>query len=1482
MHERPRTRLLIFGLAILAPAITLLVRWPLDAVLGDRVLYMAFFPAILIVAYIGGFWPGLLTTVVSALAADYYLVEPLYSLEISSIHEAVALSLLLLVGTMISGLSEAVHRSRRRLVANERRYAVTLSSIGDAVIATDNRARVTFMNPVAEALTGWPQEDAAGRPLAEVFRIVNEETRQPVDDPAAKVLRLGAVVGLANHTALISRDGREVLIDDSGAPIIDDRLAVIGVVLVFRDTTQRRKSEEAEVLRRANDRMELAVRGSKIAIWELDMPDGLVEKGRVTLVNALEPLGHDAAVAPTDVAGVFALSVHPEDQAWVGRAVQACLAGEPRELDVEHRTLHKDGSIRWHLTRGTVLCDPKGIPIRFIGSRVDITDVKRAEEALRKSEQRFRTFVDHATDAFLLFDDELVVLDVNRQACQRLGYTRDELIGMTPLDFDPDVTPGDLEENKRKLDEGELMAFESRHRRKDGTVFPVEVRGQAFSEGGRRFIVSLVRDDTERKRAEKALRESEQRWRSLTEALPQLVWSATPNGACDYFSTQWTQHTGVPESDLLGWRWMETLHPDDREPTRKIWTNSVAGRGAYDVEYRIRRSDGEYRWFKTRGVPIPDSGGNVFKWFGTCTDITDLRRTEEALRESEERFRGTFENAGVGIAHTHPTGRLLRVNEKFCAIVGYPRAELLQKTFQDITHPEDLTVSVGSLATVMRGESAVVGHEKRYIRKDGSPVWVELFTSLQRNAAGQSSYAIAVIHDISERRRLDSELRRAKELAEAANHAKDEFLANVSHEIRTPMNAILGMTELALDTPLTEDQRQCLKTVKSAADNLLGIINDLLDFSKIEAGKLELDPADFSLRAALGDTLRALAVRAHRKGLELVCHIHSDVPDALVGDAGRLRQILLNLVSNAIKFTDDGEVVVQVKTEDRGQRTEDSETEPTSSSSVLCPLSSVLLHFAVRDTGIGISQDRQDKIFRAFEQEDTSTTRKYGGTGLGLTIAARLVALMGGQITLDSEPRRGSTFTFTARFGRQPHPPEPLSARPPVLLQNLPVLVVDDNATNRRILEEWLRGWQLKPEAVADGLAALEALWDAVTRGQPYPLVLLDGRMPDTDGLTLAAKIRKRAELSTTRIVLLTSGDRPGDLGQSREARIDAHLLKPVQREELLETIYRVMSRTDGAMASGESSAAAPPLTTRHSPFTTALRILVAEDNEFNTRHLEQLLALRGHTVTLASNGREAIALLGTEDRGQRTEDSSLESQPGEPFTRADSSPSSVLCPLSSDFDLMLLDLHMPELDGFQVIRAIREREQIAGGHLPVIALTARSRKEDRDRCLAAGMDDYLAKPLRAADLFSAIDRVISAQNVPELGKMKIEDSAGLLDPVVLLAACGDDAEALRARCLDLRAYLPGRLVEVVDALHASDAPRLREAAHKLCGVLSVFSTTAAAVAMNLEDRAAVGRLEESLRLVKQLETMAQELLRLVDGLSIKTLRHQAGAAGRL
>jgi PAS domain S-box-containing protein len=974
-----------------------------------------------------------------------------------------------------------------------------------------------------------------------------------------------------------------------------------------------------------------------------------------------------------------------------------------------------------------------------------------------------------------------------------------------------------------------------------------------------RIFAARAAAELERLQYEDRLKESEQRWRGLTESLPQLVWSATPDGACDYFSMQWTEYTGVPESDLLGWGWLEVLHPDDREPTRRLWTDSVAGRGrrsdgstrecclryhpTYDVEYRVRRSDGVYRWYKTRGTPIRDSEGNIVKWFGTCTDITDLRQIEEALRASEERFRILAQSVPQKIFTANASGEVDYFNQPWMEFTGLSFDQIMGWGWLQFIHPEDAEENVRRWQqSIDTGEPFQLEH--RFRRADGVYRWHLSRALAMRDAEGKVLMWFGSNTDIDDQKLAAEAFKQAKEAAEAANRAKDEFLANVSHEIRTPMNAILGMTELALDTPLTEDQRQYLTTVKSAAGNLLGILNDLLDFSKIEAGRLELDLGDFSLRSAVGNTLRALAARAHRKGLELVFNVQRDVPDALIGDAGRLRQVLLNLVGNAIKFTEHGEVVVVVV-----QVVEEAAAEPADRQEVL-------LCFSVRDTGIGIPVDKQATIFRPFEQEDTSTTRKYGGTGLGLTIAARLVALMGGQISVSSTPGQGSTFVFTARFGLQPHPAEPAAAQPPVLLRDLPVLIIDDNATNRQILWEWLRGWQMDPAAAGDGVAAMSALWEAATRSRPYALVLLDARMPDTDGLALAAEIRKRADLAATRIILLSSGDRPGDWDRIRELQIDAHLLKPIQQDELLDRIYQVMSRAKGDEATEAPLPGGRELPAAPVPSTTPLQILLAEDDEFSARFMEQLLTRGGHVVRLTTNGREALSLF---EEGV--------------------------------FDLLLLDIHMPELDGFGVVRAIRERERAAGGHLPVIALTARSRKEDRERCLAAGMDDYLTKPVAAAALLAAIDRLLRRDEGKGMSDEGREDSPQssvssliphpsslpLLDTVAVLTACGDDAEGLRRLCQDFQTYAPARLAEVSEALRDGDAPRLRQAAHKFSALLFVFSIVAGNIASDLEDHAARGQLEQAQPLVEQLETMTQELMRLVGGgLSLETVRHQA------
>ena len=703
-------------------------------------------------------------------------------------------------------------------------------------------------------------------------------------------------------------------------------------------------------------------------------------------------------------------------------------------------------------------------------------------------------------------------------------------------------------------------------------------------------------------------------------------------------------------------------------------------------------------------------------------------------------------------------GYFTRVNPASKRILGYTEEELCAAPYMSFVHPDDFEATTGAVTTAVGG-GHVIDFENRYRTKDGSYKW------LQWAAAPfpQIGLIYCTARDVTERKtaaerlaRLVKELEVARQSAEQAAVAKGEFLANMSHEIRTPMNAILGMTDLALQTRLNPQQRDYVRTARESAEALLTIIDDILDVSKIDAGRLTLERAPFRFRDTVEDAVRLLAPRAAEKGLELGCHIAQDVPNALVGDPGRLRQVILNLVGNAIKFTHEGEVIVDVV---REQLTDEE----------------VTLRFRVSDTGIGIAPGKQVGIFGAFVQADTSTTRRYGGTGLGLTISKQLVELMGGRIQVQSEPGKGSRFSFVARFALD-HDPQHAVAPSADAFHQLPVLIVDDNATNRMILTEMIAGWGMRPVAVDGAAAAMAELRAAVSRRAPYRLVLTDALMPDVDGFSLAVEIASDKQLASPRIILLTSA---GLVRHRAGPAFAATLTKPVKQSELLDAIVTAFATPAPVAASPRARRASPARTRAARP----LRVLVAEDNATNQKLVLALLKQRGHQGVIVANGRLAVEAAAAET-----------------------------------FDVILMDVQMPEMGGLEATAAIRAAERDSGKRTPIIALTAHVMSGDREECLAAGMDGFVAKPLRPAELFAAIDQFAPASGLPTLGPTAQVDGA------TLLASLGGATSLLADVVTVFLADIPGMLEQLNQAARAGNPSALTAAAHAIKGSVGLFT----------------------------------------------------------
>jgi two-component system, sensor histidine kinase and response regulator len=776
-------------------------------------------------------------------------------------------------------------------------------------------------------------------------------------------------------------------------------------------------------------------------------------------------------------------------------------------------------------------------------------------------------------------------------------------------------------------------------------------------------------------------------------------------------------------------------------------------------------------------------------------EVEERKQAERELEARKSFLNSIIENSPVGIIATTIDGVVQMCNPAFEQLFRYRQQDILGRSLAEIVAPKDLRSEVEShQKAVAQGQTMHFVTQRS--RSDGTVADVEAF-AVPLLTESVTTGQIVLYQDITDRKRNEEALLRAKDAAEAASRAKSEFLANMSHEIRTPMNGIIGMTELALDTDLTAEQREFLGMVKTSANSLLTLVNDILDFSKIEAGKLEIENVDFQFKQSLGETLKTLALRAHLKKLELAWRVELGVPECLKGDVGRLRQALVNLVGNALKFTEQGEVAVDVEKQAEDQH-------------------GVLLHFRVRDTGIGIPKEKQEMIFAAFTQADSSSTRKYGGTGLGLAITSRLVELMGGKLWVESEPGRGSTFHFTSRLGFADDPAPSLQTADRAVLAGLRILVVDDNQTNRTILAEMLSAWGIESQVVQGGRIALEALSRAHRQNLPFGLVIADMHMPDMDGCGLSTEIRRSRDFGKIPILLLSSSADHGEATSCRKLASARYLTKPVQPSELLDAIMETVARP------GNTSEPPPAKSAQVQDKTRKLKVLLAEDNAVNRKLAIKLLERRGHTVVVTENGLEALDAL-----------------------------------LRERVDVVLMDVQMPVMDGFEAIRAIRKKEQTTGEHLHIIALTAHAMKGDRERCLAAGADDYVAKPIRIDELLAAIHGARPEVPGPKLALLPsfLTAPVGVIDLVAALDRVDGDRDLLEEIAQLFAEECPRNLEGIRQAIGDGDPQLLQRLAHTMKGAsLNFGGVRVADAALALEIQARTGDLGNANPLVTVLE----------------------------
>jgi PAS domain S-box-containing protein len=1008
----------------------------------------------------------------------------------------------------------------------------------------------------------------------------------------------------------------------------------------------------------------------------------------------------------------------------------------------------------------------------------DLSERQQAETALRESESRFQQFMEHSPFAAFIKDDQGKLVYVNRKFEQGFGHKSAEVLGKPAFDWFPPETVRKLAESDQAvITSGQAAEVVEPLPQADGRIrewllmkFPIK------SESGRTLLGGVGMDVTDRRGSERQLQQSESQFRDLFDDAPVAYHELDLKNRITRVNKTELTLLGYTAEEMVG-RLVWDFIVEDRHEAEHGHADS-----AIDAYQRtFRRKDGKTIPVLMRHKLIKDASGLICGMRSTLQDISALKRKEEQLLEAEEKYRSIFENAVEGIFQSTGEGAYINANPALAQIYGYDSPDDLMCSVTNVgrqlyVDPQRRSAFVA----VMNEKGFVTDFQSEVRRKDGSRIWISERARAVRDKDGKLLYYEGSVQDVTARREADAAITEARDAALESARLKTEFLANMSHEIRTPMNGVIGMTGLLLDTDLQPKQREFAETITSSAESLVAIINDILDFSKIEAGMLTFEEIEFQLHSAVEGGVELLAERAAAKELELACLIRSDVPAALRGDPGRLRQVITNLVGNAVKFTDRGEVYVEARKVD-----EDRE--------------SVRIRFSVRDTGVGISKEAQGKLFQAFVQADGSTTRKFGGTGLGLAICKQLVRQMDGEIGVESELGKGATFWFTARFPKQPQ------ARPMVipqieLLRRSRILVVDDHATSRSVIHHLLESAGIREELAVSGAEALVAARSAAAKNQPFDAVLIDMQMPEMDGMALARAFKEDRRLAGMRLVMMTCRDRRDDPEAMRQVGIDAYVIKPLKRAALFDCLRSALADDDAGVGMDATLVALKRAPQPKTPVADlSLRILVAEDNEVNQKVALHQLKKLGFAAEAVANGNAALAALRRQD-----------------------------------YDLVFMDCQMPELDGYEATARLRQIE--AGKrHTWVVAMTANTLEGDREKCLTAGMDDYVAKPVKTNDMLAALNRFVQrtdrkAQPVKAASPDAPASAQPAIDPAAI--ASFREMDGGEGQVLDqlIAAFLENTakiLVEARQALDRKAALQVSRCAHSLKGSCGNFGASA-------------------------------------------------------